>query len=222
MPKREPDASRAHTESRSAGRAFGLPLEPFYPAALASLTLLRGKRIKTPTGRDIDMAQVPLELTRAERRVGLSNLGEHYFGRQMRQIGESISCRWPAAIIRLGEVSFAEFLRSQGASRDAIHYLAFGFEEDSALDMLRDAASHHAESFLKIRGGNDRLPRAFAGKLSDQIQYGCPVQQIDRGGERLLIHHLRAGPRHTVQADQVMHDSFQRAPSHRGVAALAC
>ena len=121
---------------------------------------------------------MPLDLTAEERRIGLSNFDEHYYGDMMRKIGDGIRDDWPPEIARLADISMADYLRQQGASPDAIHYMTFGFEDDAALDFMRDAYSHHTESLSKIKGGNDQLPRAFAARLSDEIRYGCAVEHI--------------------------------------------
>ena len=72
------------------------------------------------------------------------------------QIGDGIRKDWPPEITRLAEISMADFLRQRGASEDAVHYMLFGFEDDAALDFIRDANSHHTESLAKIEGGNDQ------------------------------------------------------------------
>lgn len=193
-----------HSITREWVKYFGLELEPFFPADLSEVTLLKGKRIKTPAGKPVDMAQVPLDLTPAELRIGLSNFDEHYYGAAMRSIGDGIREDWPPGIARLADVSMGDYLRQQGASEDAIHYMVFGFENDAALDFIRDAYSHHTESLAKIKGGNDQLPRAFAEKLSDQIRYGCAVEHIERNPNRVRIAYQRSGLRDHVDAEAVI------------------
>ena len=39
------------------------------------------------------------------------------------------------------------------------------------------------EQLLKIDGGNDRLPHAFAARLSDRIQYECGVRRIEHDAQ---------------------------------------
>ena len=183
---------------------FGLELEPFWPKDLAEVALLKGKRVVTPVGKPVDMSQVPLDLTPEERKIGLSNLDEHYYGETMRKLGDAIRDDWPPELARLGDISFADFLRQRGASEDAIHFMAFGFEKDSALDFVRDASSHHTESLSKIKGGNDQLPRAFAAKLSEEIRYGCAVEHIERGESRVRITCRHAGLQDQIEADAVV------------------
>ena len=69
-------------------------------------------------------------------------------------------------------------MRRQGASRDAIRYMAEGFEDDSLMDFAHDATSHAVPKLWKIRGGNDRLPFAMADGLREKIRYGAAVQRI--------------------------------------------
>jgi monoamine oxidase len=183
---------------------FGLELEPFFPKGGSEIVLLNGRRVKMPVGKPVDMSQIPLDLTPEERRIGLTNLDEHYYGETMRKIGDAIREDWPPELVRLGDISMRDFLRQRGASGDAIHYLLFGFQEDAALDFMRDAYSHHTESLSKIKGGNDQLPRAFAAELSDAIRYGCVVEHIERAESKMTIAYRRAGMLDHVEADAVI------------------
>src|SRR6266567_4761451 len=183
---------------------FGLELEPFFPKELAEVAVLKGKRVKMSVGKPVAMSRVPLDLTPEERRIGLATLDEHYYGETMRKIGDGIREDWPPEIARLADISMADFLRQRRASGDAIHYMLFGFEEDAALDFMRDAFSHHTESLSKIKGGNDQLPRAFAAKLSDVVRYGCAVEHIEHGENRVRVTYRRAGMLDHVEADAVI------------------
>ncbi|HTV57742.1 MAG TPA: NAD(P)/FAD-dependent oxidoreductase [Verrucomicrobiae bacterium] len=180
---------------------FGLSLEPFYPTKLAEVTLLKGKRVITPMGHPVDMARVPLDLTPTERKIGLSDFEEYYYGETMRRIGGGIRDDWPPDLARLADISMSDFLRGKGASPDAIHDMTFGFEGDAALDFMRDSFNHHTKTLSKIKGGNDLLPRAFAAKLSDSIRYGCAVEHIERGGDRVRITCRREGMIDHVEGD---------------------
>src|SRR6266478_6068494 len=84
---------------------FGLELEPFFPKELAEVALLKGKRVKMPVGKPVDMSQVPLDLTPDERRIGLSNFDEHYYVETMRKVGDAIREDWPTEIAQLADIS---------------------------------------------------------------------------------------------------------------------
>ncbi len=193
-----------HKITREWVQLFGLELEPFRPKELSEVALLKGRRVKMPVGKPVDMSQVPLDLTPDERRVGLSNLDEYYYGETMRKIGDGIREDWPPEIARLADISMRDYLRQRGASADAIHYMLFGFDEDAALDFMRESYNHLNESMSKIKGGNDKLPRAFAAKLSDEIRYGCAVEHIERSEGRVRITYRHAGMLDHVEAEAVV------------------
>lgn len=190
-----------HTLTLEWVKHFGLTLEPFFPAEGSQVALLKGKRVFLPANKPIDMTQVPLDLTPDERRIGLTNLDEHYYVDTMKKIGDAIRDEWPPELARLADMSMSDFLRQRGASRDAISYMLFGFEDDAALDFMRDAFSHHTESLSKIKGGNDQLPRAFATHLSNRIRYGCAVEHIERNQDRVRISYRRAGVLESFEFD---------------------
>ena len=153
---------RTHTVTLEWVEHFELKLEPFFPTDLAQVAVLKGKRVKLPANRPVDMSLVPLNLTPEERKVGLENMEDHYFAEIARQVGDEVRDDWPVDIARLGDISARDFLRKKGASEDAIHYLLFGFENDAAFDFINFMANHNAGPLMKIKGGNDQLPRAFA------------------------------------------------------------
>jgi monoamine oxidase len=60
----------AHAITLEWVKHFGLELEPFFPTGLSEVALLKGKRVKMPADKPVDMSQVPLDLTPEERRIG--------------------------------------------------------------------------------------------------------------------------------------------------------
>jgi monoamine oxidase len=59
--------------------------------------------------------------------------------------------------------------------------------------------------YFKIRGGNDRLPHAFALRLAGKIRYGSPVVRIERadgGGLRVVCNEV--GGSQTLSADRLV------------------
>src|SRR5262245_22109968 len=59
---------------------------------------------------------------------------------------------------------------------------------------LSRRAGTEVEQLLKIDGGNDRLPHAFADRLTGHIRYGCPVHRIehDANGVRVFYRNGRS------------------------------
>ena len=192
---------QAHNATMEWVKYFGLELEPFYPTTLAQVALIKGKRVILPAGKPVDMSLVPLNLTPEERKAGLLELGNLYYGELAKAaIGNHIREDWPPEVAHLGDISMGDFLRQRGASEDAIHYMLQGFEDNAALDYIKDIYNHN--SFLsKIKGGNDQLPRAFAAKLSEVIHYGCAVEHIERNEKGVRISCRRSGLVENLEAD---------------------
>ena len=183
---------------------FGLELEPFYPTEGAQVALLKGKRVKIPSDKPVDMSLVPLDLTAEERRIGLENLEGHYLGAASKQVGDQTLAIWPPAAAWLAGITARDFLREKGASDDAIHYILFGFEDDAAADFINFQVNHNSGPLTRIKGGNDLLPRALAAKLRHHIHYGCAVELIERGENRVNIACRHAGMLDHVGADAVI------------------
>lgn len=58
--------------------------------------------------------------------------------------------------------------------------------------------------WLRIQGGNDRLPRAMAKKLGDRIRYRAPVARIAHGSERVQVTFKQDGAVHILDADHLV------------------
>jgi monoamine oxidase len=186
-------------------RMFGLELEPFFPPPEQgkSVLFVGGKRFPYAKLSDVDMKAVTLELTPEERRLGFDGIDQQYVAGLLHRLGDIEATGWPPpALAGIDRMSFAEFLAKSGASPHARAYVALGFDATSALDCLRDATHHHTKTLSKIRGGNDRLPKAFAAQLAPVIRYGSPVvalRQDERGAHAVV--ETAAGNRETVSGD---------------------
>lgn len=190
---------------------FGLTLVPFYPANLTNITLIGGKRIPTPAGQQLDLSQVPLSLTPEERQLGLSGLVVKYLGAALSAIGDPGTPDWPPGPAKsYDQITMAEFLREQGASAGAIELLEWPYataEDDRAslLWILRETLyESHEKTRYKITGGTDLLPRAFASKLQDKIQYGSPVVRIEQDPSKVRVITTQSGTHHTLEADHLI------------------
>jgi monoamine oxidase len=183
-----------HTLTLHYVKRFGLALEPFWPSSGLQVAYFKGKRFPFAKLADIDMAAVPFDLTPEERRLGFEGIDEKYVGGPLKRLGDFEAAGWPdSALAALDAMTWGEYLRSLGASPDAVASLTLGFDDDSALDSLRDATNHHTKELSKIRGGNDQLPKALAEKLAARIRYGCPVTAIRQEPGRVAAVVSRAG-----------------------------
>jgi monoamine oxidase len=191
-------------------KLFGLELDPFMPPG-AAVYQVRGHRMVVG-GKDKPIW--PLALTAQERMLGLAGAMDKACGPIVDALGDVTSPDWrPEAFLRYDRLTWSEFLRERGLSEDAIHLwrAAFGRWDDavdpeSALGRLRVLALERSgKSYYRIRGGNDRLPHAFALRLADKIRYGCPVVRIERSDNAALrvVFREPAG-HHSLSADRVV------------------
>lgn len=115
------------------------------------------------------------------------------------------------------ERSVYEVLRERGASPTAIDLMEPLFLEmrggdlksASALAWLRHEASPHSLThadprWSKIKGGTDRLPRAFADRLRDRIHYRKPVVRVRQDDDSAEVTFLEHGRLRTIKADRVI------------------
>jgi monoamine oxidase len=61
-----------------------------------------------------------------------------------------------------------------------------------------------SQAWFKIRGGNDRLPNAFAAKLAGKILYDSPVVRIEHDKQNARAIFLKSGSHHTIAADRLV------------------
>lgn len=189
-------------------RLFGLSLAPFYPTEGASILHLRGRRIRLRPNEKLDLASLPFALTPEERALGLDGLEARYIDSALKELGDPSALGWPSESLKqYDQMTWPEFLRSRGASPGAVKLLVAlsGWENDSALDYLRDDLGHRGAKHLsKICGGNDLLPRAFAARLAEKIHYGSPVVRLEQDAQGVRAVCLQAGMQQTLSADQLI------------------
>lgn len=166
---------------------FGLPLMPApgSTSRLANLFYMNGRRMQSGAA-----FEWPVKLPADEQKLGWYELMRKYVDPAVREIGDPLSPGWPSAEIleKYDRIPAAEMLRRRGASPEAIAVLELGYSDtwdngagpDSALCLLRDhAIGRNARAFQRIRGGNDRLPEAFARALGNRVHYRTAVVRIE-------------------------------------------
>jgi monoamine oxidase len=186
-------------------RKFHLALDPFWPQSGADVFFWRGTRQVVARGGEPDLNRLRVEFTPREREVGFGGLAKLYFERVCAELQRMPEDGWPyPEFDRHKDVAFGEFLRRQGASDDAILYLAQGFEEDSLLDFAHDELSRAEPVMWKIRGGNDLLPRAMARALGERVRYGAEVRRIEQDSGGVRVDFVAGGAEQVASAERVI------------------
>jgi monoamine oxidase len=193
-------------------KLFELPLvSAMPPKDLAFVYHIRGKRVKVSPGAAVDW---PLDLTPEEKKLGRAGMWGKYVMSAVKELGNPADASWPPeSVKKFDQMSFAEFLRSRGASPDAVALLRLGFPDIygegvdtvSALHYLRDLALYPTGMLGYVfKGGSDQLPKAFAAKLADKIYYGAPVSRIEQDAQKARVVFSRAGSPQTMEADHLV------------------
>jgi monoamine oxidase len=200
-----------HEWTMKYARELGVALDPMESIGGAAIFHMRGKRIVIKSGSPVEW---PLELKPEEKGLGRGALWAKYVAPVLKELGDPEIVDWPPAPLkRYDGLSFAEFLREQGASPGAVEILRLGLADQlgegadavSALNLLREAAPRAVvKQSFSIRGGSDTLPRAFAARLGDRILYGVPVVKIEHDSRGARVICSQAGGQQTFAADYLI------------------
>ncbi len=152
-----------------------------------------------------------LDLTAEEQSLEPHELVGRYVATWLEKMGDPVRDFPPPDLMSLDEVSYAEFLRRQGASRGAIRLIGADFnvgsgvEGASALWMLRNLAlDRHRRKAFKVMGGNDRLPLALARLLSDRIRYGAVVVGLKQDLQGVEVRYRQSYAEQVERFDRVV------------------
>ncbi|MCU1317703.1 MAG: hypothetical protein JWN63_3025 [Candidatus Acidoferrum typicum] len=206
------DFGESYTTLNRYIRMFDLPLEQMGAAeknvAANDVFYLQGKRYVVPPGTSPDW---PYGLSPEDRKLGPQGLWEKYVGSRVGNIQEPLSPGWPdRAATSLDALTVNEIARKNGAT-DAVlsmlrlTFLGEDFDYVSALeDIVWQRFFDSGEIGSKLRGGNDKLPMAFAQKLGPRIHYGAAVRKVSQNKDRVTLSVSRAGQVTQVEADRVV------------------
>jgi monoamine oxidase len=133
---------------------------------------------------------------------------DQYVGELPRELGDpgasqSAFAGWQA----YDRLTWPEWLRSRGASPDAVKLMTVGGDSSavSALYVLRQYAMLRASTQrYRIGGGMDRLPAAMAATLGGIIQYNAPVVRVERQSTRFRVSYRDGAAVRSVMAARVV------------------
>jgi monoamine oxidase len=186
--------------------ALGLSLIPFSPPEGRSVLCVGNRK---EFGDDAQAgARLVAGLQAEERGLTPAQLANRYMGDLPDELGApeanaATYARWRA----FDRQSWPAWLRSRGASDDAVRLMTLGADsrQVSALYVLRQIMLHRpGRQYLKIEGGMDRLPRAFAQQLSGSLHYGCEVARIETVGQEVRLSFRTQGRTETISGDRAV------------------
>jgi monoamine oxidase len=113
-----------------------------------------------------------------------------------------------ARLNQLDHLTVSAWLQEEGASAAAIGFLG---GEKSALHTAwfhaikkRRGMQQFERRLFRIKGGNQALTDALAGKLGERLRLGCPVTAIQHGGSGVTVHYTEATRAKQVEADYLV------------------
>jgi monoamine oxidase len=213
----EAGASRiptSHDLTLAYARLFDLPLVPFEPIDLPSIRYAYRYRAKVLTEGAFDW---PRSVPADQRQLTPAQVRSRYIEPLADQIVDPFASDWmPPSLRKYDTLTRDEYLRSRRVSDAALHMMNLGSTPvarfRSFLDVLREVAVNRelrrragvTEQLLRIEGGNDRLPQAFALRLRDRIRYRCTARRIEQNstGSRVLFE--EGGSQHSTSGDYVV------------------
>jgi monoamine oxidase len=190
-------------------KAFGLPSAQIGQRGGAPVFHLRGKRFTLKQGEKPDW---PYDLAPGEKGLALYQLILKYFT-PADKLGDPTDPTWrPDPFKEWDQVTLAEWLIAQGASREAVDLLGrslwwgHGWSEVSALHRLvSDVALFlMGQKSYVIPGGTDLLAQAFARALRDRISYGAPVLAIKQMADGVAVVVRQGGGEERRTADRLV------------------
>jgi monoamine oxidase len=191
-----------HTYTQKYIREFGLDVMPYDEGDRAFF--LRGRRFAAPrTGQPWPVPGLhPSEQPDPAARF------PQYVEPGFAQLGELSTPGWPGSVPsarELDRTTMGSFLRSRGAS-DA--WRDWFYAQNGRIERINAAAGFAVESLqagerlTSIRGGNDRLPYAFAAALGSRVKYGSEVVRLGQDSRGVTIGYRDRDGHHELRADR--------------------
>jgi monoamine oxidase len=214
----EAGASRiptSHDLTLGYARLFGLPLVPFGPSDIPSIRYAYGQRTTVVAEAAFVWPDgIPAEQTR----MSPPEVRHRYIDALADQITRPFAADWmPGPLAQYDAMTRDDYLRSAGVPEASLHMMNLGSTPvarfRSFLDVLHEVAVNRElqrrtggadVQLVKIAGGNDRLPRAFAARLVDRVRYQCAVFRIQHDSRGVRVFFTNGGSRQSVSAGHLV------------------
>ena len=188
-------------------KLFDLPVVQV-PTSAYTITYARGHRYVTPQGREPEW---PYDLPASERQLGRAGIWEKYVVSAYGDIGDVSSVAWPRTVQReVDRQTLNDFASHRGLSKEGVKLLRFTVSGDdydhvSALQTLTTEAFYAKnQEWLRLRGGNDQLPKALAAKLGSRLRYGAKVVRVSQDSKKVWVSASSGAGVEQVEADHVV------------------
>ena len=190
---------------------FGLETSPFYPQTQDYVHYCQGKRIRVEDEKKIKLGDYPLDFSDQEKVTLLADTWQKVFSPLLKDIGDPSLLDWPNnELKKYDRMTVGEYLNSCDISDNVARMFGFGHmnfaqEQISMLEILRLTAFGLRENQkVKIVGGFDRLPLAFASELKKQIRYGCKVISLAQNDSQVDVFYEQGELKQKISSDYVI------------------
>ncbi|GBF80862.1 flavin monoamine oxidase family protein [Aphanothece sacrum] len=190
---------------------FNLQTSPFYPEQLDFVHYCQNQRIRICDEKQVTLGQYPLDFSEEEKNMTLKDLWHKVFSPFFPEMGDPSLLNWPYDSLKKYDfMTVKEFLISQGISKNVskmfgLGHMDFSKDKYSALEIFRLTAFGLKENQkVKIVGGFDQLPKAFARHLQDKIFYGAKVFSLVQNHNNVIVFYKKGGFEHKISADYLI------------------
>jgi monoamine oxidase len=174
----------------------------------SDIYFLEGKRHVVRPDEEPDW---PYRLSEKDRKLGIKGIWNKYVTLPTENLADSATANPPSEAYRLyDQGTIDELLRKGGAPEGVISLLKMDFlgDEYDHVSALQDMVWHRFfeqnKKWMQLRDGNDALPRAFAERLGERLEYGVVLRKITQDQHTVRLSLSRGGSLDQVEAERVV------------------
>jgi len=185
---------------------FKLETYPFTMGNPKAYIHLQGKKVRAA---DFDPSQYDYDVTSKEKGIKPQELVDEALRPLKELLAQKGESAWDEIVPKYDEFSTREFLEQAGLSEGVIELFGILSNNESRMnysfvEYFRSEVEHGFSHMVQIKGGTDRLPRAFLPQLADRIHYGTKMIAIEQSPESATIHYQTRAGKFSVSGDHVI------------------